>query len=100
MGIDRSARAAQDRASRDFAGVVSIILGERPAQTVVDRTEHDGVREDLGRARATRWQREEDTRGEEDKKKHGDDNVQIHFVRSHEFIRSTTMPLPVPFLLT
>ena len=72
--------------------MISIILGKRLTQTIVDGRKHNGMRENLRRARAAGRQRQEDTRGEEDKKKHGDDNVQIHFVRSHEFIRSTTMP--------
>ena len=59
--------------------MISIILRKRLAQTVVDGRKHDGVCEDLRRARRPGRQRQEDTGGQEDKEERGNNDVQIHF---------------------
>lgn len=59
--------------------MISIILGKRLTQSIVDGRKHDGVREDLRRARRAGRQRQEDTGGQEDKEERGNNDVQIHF---------------------
>ena len=56
----------------------SIILRERRAETGVDQTEDNGVGEHLDEVTLTGREGQKHSRGEDDKKDDGDNNVEVH----------------------
>jgi len=57
---------------------VLIILREGLAQTPVDNTKHDSVCKNLRGLAGTRGQGQKNARRQQNKKKNGDDDVEVH----------------------
>ena len=68
------------RPSDGAAHFVSVVLREGHAQTIVHRTEHNGVGDGLHQERLTRRQGQQHTRGQHHEENHGDDDIEVHFI--------------------
>jgi len=67
--------------SIDLQGLCSfsIVLGERATKTPIDRTEDGGMSQNLCPSGTTRGQNNKQTRCQQNKQKHGDDDIKVHF---------------------